>query len=499
MKRKMLFLLSLIVSAFATQAQLPEADAVPAEVDFSRLLQTWDGFGFNYVETAQTMDYTSDPQDYGGFSILSEDEKDEIIELVFGNDGLKPGLVKMFLDPWHQPAPDAPFDHATSTANMREFVKKGLALSIQNERNFQIITTLYGPPAWATLQKIIRGRDLDPTMKYALATYMIDWTRYLIETEGLPVRYISLHNEGEDWQRWPRDGKSNFMGNGHDYNMWWKPETVADFLTFMPPMIKKAGLQNVGLTNGECSNWYRFNHWGQADAIYTNKQALKNLALITSHGFFNGNYWYWYGDHSSTGTDKLRSKRPELHAWVTSSSWASMDAAFVRQIYGSIYDAKANAFIPWAGIQRPPLWTGGDPNPGNAIQVNEDSSYTIRNGYYFYKQVSRAGQPGMAVAHTQAQDTELAIIAFSANKTANASAFVVVNFNSGNAYSSDFSIQKDKKVSIAIKGTTASRFRAWRTDGITDFYKDLGEMEVKNGTIEYTAPQGSVTTFFEIK
>jgi hypothetical protein len=36
---------------------------VRAEVDFSKTLQIWDGFGVNYVETAQTIDYTLDPQD----------------------------------------------------------------------------------------------------------------------------------------------------------------------------------------------------------------------------------------------------------------------------------------------------------------------------------------------------------------------------------------------------------------------------------------------------
>ena len=34
-----------------------------ARADFSRLLQPWDGFGVNYVETAQTRDYRQDPQE----------------------------------------------------------------------------------------------------------------------------------------------------------------------------------------------------------------------------------------------------------------------------------------------------------------------------------------------------------------------------------------------------------------------------------------------------
>lgn len=53
-------------------------------VDFSVHLQDWDGFGFNYVETAQTVNYETDPQDYSGFSLLSDAQKKEITELVFG-------------------------------------------------------------------------------------------------------------------------------------------------------------------------------------------------------------------------------------------------------------------------------------------------------------------------------------------------------------------------------------------------------------------------------
>jgi len=46
-----------------------------ALVDFSLKLREWDGFGVNYVELALSRtlrDYEVDPQDYGGFSALSE-------------------------------------------------------------------------------------------------------------------------------------------------------------------------------------------------------------------------------------------------------------------------------------------------------------------------------------------------------------------------------------------------------------------------------------------
>ncbi len=471
--------------------------AIRAEVHFDERIRPWDGFGFNYVETAQTMDYKSDKQEYGGFSMLDEKEKQEIIELIFGENGLKVGLVKMFHDPWHQETPTSNFDHKSSTENMRYFVREGLKKTRANGRDLQIITTLYGPPAWATKQKFIRGRDLDPEMKDKLATYMMDWVKFLRNEEGFPVNYYSLHNEGEDWWRWPADGKSGNIGHGHDYNMYWPPEQVTEFIKYLSSRMDEEGLGMVGVTNGEPTNWFRFSTWGYADALYRDVDALQKLGLITSHGFYSGPYNNrWFGPHTSQGTALLREKRPLLKAWVTSTSWSQMDSRNIKEMHGNIYDSQVNGIIPWAGIQRPGQWVGGDPNPGSAFTVREDGSYEVRRGYYFYKQVSRAGQPGMAVARTMSMDSQVAVIGFSSNNTANPDAVVVVNWDS-----------VGKKVALNISGSTHTVFDAFiTTEGDKDKdgqllgngvnYRSIGEVETVQGVLIFDAPQGSVITFF---
>jgi O-glycosyl hydrolase len=474
-----------ILSVFAVEGIAHDFSAVQAEVDFSKKLRLWDGFGVNYVETAQTIDYSKDPQEYGGFSILSETQRQEIVDLVFGNEGLKPGVVKMFYDPWHQKEPGGKFDHETSTKWMRYFVREGLKKTRARGDDFKIITTLYGPPPWATKQKFLRGRDLDPKRKRDLANYMINWVKWLREHEGFPVKYISLHNEGEDWMRWPVDGKSGNIGHGHDYNMFWPPEQVVDFLKFMRPIMDEEDLQDVGITPGECSNWYRFSAWGYADAIADDPTALKNLGIITSHGFYNGNYGRWFGEHRSVGIDTLRAKRPELHAWVTSTSWSKMDATNIKEMHGNIYTAKVNSITPWACIQRPPKWVGGDPNPGNAFKISENGTYEVMRGYYYYKQICRAGQSGMAVARTTAMDSETAIIGFSNNATKHPDAFVVVNIGRNN-----------KKISVKVAGTRSNVFEAFRTTDSEDRYKALGQFNVKDSIVIYQAPARSVTTFY---
>ncbi len=474
-----------LVLATGVFAQYPIMDSVRAEVDFSKKLRDWDGFGVNYVEVAQTKDYWADPQEYGGFSLLDESERQEILDMIFGDDGLKPGLVKMFYDPFHQKKPDAEFDHETMTKWMRYFVREGLKRTRARGDDLVIITTLYGPPPWATKQKFMRGRDLDPEMKDALARYMADWVKYLRDEEGFPVKYVSLHNEGEDWMRWPADGKSGNIGGGHDYNMFWPPEQVTKFIPILRRVLDEMGLHDVGVTPGECSNWYRFSEWGYADAIAEDEEALANLGIITSHGFYGPNYGRWYGDHTSTGIDILRAKRPELHAWVTSTSWAKMDVLFVREAFGNIYSAKVNAVIPWACIQRPTKWVGGDPNPGCAFRVLENGTYEVMRGYYYYKQLCRAGGPGMAVAETMAMDSQIAIIAFAQNDSKNPDTFVVINIGKEGV----------KKLHIKISGTDAMKFKAYRTTDKEEQYKDIGEYVVQDGVLVYEAPRLSVTTF----
>jgi len=458
------------------------AQTAALTVHFDRKLQTWDGFGVNYVEVPQTRDYRRDPQEYGGLSVLSEANRERMLDTLFGPDGLKPGIAKMFLDVWHQAAPGGPFDHETTTKWMRYFIKEGLRRTRAAGGDMQVVTTLYGPPAWATKQKFVRGRDLDPAQARNLATYLISWIRFLRERENIPVRYVSLHNEGEDFERWPINGDSPGYAT-HDYNLFWPPRQVTDFMTLLRPMMDAAGLRDVGITPGETTNWWRFLTWGYAPAIWGDEAALKSMGLITSHGFTGGD-GRWYGGHTGEGVALLRQKRPELHAWTTSMTWGKMDPNFVTDIRGQIYDVKVNGVIPWAAVQTS-KWVGGDPNPGAAIRVIEDCGcYQVLPGYYYYKQVSRAGQPGMAVAAVEDGAGGLRLIGFAKNQTRHPDAFVLINTSAD-----------ERRASIRVTGSTAARFAAVRTS-LNESHKDAGSFALSGAGFEYTAPGRSVTTFY---
>ncbi|MBD3276076.1 MAG: hypothetical protein GF372_12240 [Candidatus Marinimicrobia bacterium] len=474
-------------------------------IDFERHLREWDGFGVNYVETSQTRDYSEWSQDYGGFSQLSESERQEIIKLIFGEDGLKPGITKMFLDIWHEGDTIKDndnkdpwklnmkrFNHEETTEWMRYFNREGLKTTRARGGDLKTLTTLYGPPQWATMQGYVNGRDLDPAMREELAEYMVSWVKYLREEANLPVVALSMHNEGDAYYRWPPDGDGPGLDE-EDYNMYWPAEQVVTMMPIVRKMLNHHDLDDVMLTPGETQTWSRFHMWGFAPGILADKSALNSLGLISSHSFavYDAMDSRFYGDWRSNGNDMLRLGKAEsmdevedLHSWVMSMSWGQMDAHFIDAVRRNIYMTKVNAVTPWAIIQRPTQWKGGDPNPRTAFHVTEDGEFQILKGYYTYKQVTRAGQPGMAVAHVESLDPAVNAIAFAANGTDNTDAFVLVNI-----------AEDSKDTQITLRNTSNGTFTAYRTTDNED-YKSIGKFEVTDGVLRYEAPAESVTTFF---
>ncbi len=446
-------------------------------LDFSRPLQVWDGFGFNYVEASQVRAYAEAPQDYGGLSLLSEASRQRVLDLVFGEDGLQPALLKMFLDPWHQAGPEAPYDHRATTHWMRWFAREGARRLRAGGCDLRVLTTLYGPPAWMTRQGFVRGRDLAPRHYASLAAYVADWARFLRTEERLKVAAVSLHNEGEDWSRWPEDG-ATAGDDVHDYNLYWPPEQLTALLPTVRAALDRVGLSDVRLSPGETTNWRRFHTWGYADALAADPAALASLGLVTSHGFHSAGMHRWSADHRSTGIDLLRQHRPDLHAWTTSTGWGTTFGMLVWEAELNIYSAKVNGFIPWAGVQHHRQWAGGDPNPNCAIQVLDDGSIQVNPEYHVYRHLCRAGRPGMRVATVSCNDSEIVPVAFARGASDSPDAAVIANVS-----------EEAKRLCIAVDGD--DRFRAFRTT-IDHPCEELGELKLRNGLV---LPAQSVTRF----
>lgn len=450
--------LRLSLASIRLHTRPPAAQDIPSSVaiHFDQPLQAWDGFGVNYVQSSRSRDYEQAPEDYSGFSQLSEAQRREVVELVFGEDGLQPALVKMFLDPLHQ-ARDVPeitpsnlaeaFDHETTTNYMRFFVREGLKLTRQQGRDLSILAGLYGPPAWATQQKFVRGRDLDTTQYVPLAEYMASWVKYLQEVEGLPVDYLSIHNEGDSPRRWDAAGKTAGKAS-HDHNAFWRPQQVADFVKVLDATLEQYELGEVGVTPGEYNTWHKFyspgvRHFSYARALYEAPESLEVLDLLTSHSFWNP---------KDEGILLIRLKRPELHAWTTSMAWnwgARADVSFLDFVRRELYEVKVNGLINWAISYAPNQWVPSYPDPGVGIFIDQ-GEYRIEPAYYYYKQLTRAGRRGTRVARAISPVPKVQVIAFTGSHAQMADAFVVYNLD-----------QVSKQIRLELSGTPHQQFEGF--------------------------------------
>jgi hypothetical protein len=116
--------------------------------------------------------------------------------------------------------------------------------------------------------------------------------------------------------------------------------------------------------------------------------------------------------------------------------------------------------------------------------VDRKGGYTVEPGYYFYKQVSRAGQPGMAVATVSQPSNNIGLIAFASNGTRHPDALIAFNTSSSPA-----------KARIRVSGTKAASFTAFATSDQLR-YQPAGTVAVKGGAVEVDIPAGGVVTLF---
>ena len=126
---------------------------------------------------------------------------------------------------------------------------------------------------------------------------------------------------------------------------------------------------------------------------------------------------------------------------------------------------------------------------GTAILVDREGNFALTPGYYFYKQLTRAGKRGMGVTHTLASNPQLFLIAFAGQDSGHPDAFVLT---------SNIRIWT-LPLRVEVKGTPFKRFRAWRSseDGKEQF-RDVGIFDVIDGAILYDPPAGTTTSFLGI-
>ena len=82
----------------------------------------------------------------------------------------------------------------------------------------------------------------------------------------------------------------------------------------------------------------------------------------------------------------------------------------------------------------------------------KDGSLALGHPYFFLKQMSRAGQPGMSVVKAESTQDDVRVMAFSSNGIKHPDAIVIINAS-----------EAEQVCKVAVKGTGATAWQARRT------------------------------------
>lgn len=433
-----------------------------AHVDFSRKLRDWDGFGICFTDKAIV-----DPLEY--FSL--NDNHYQFLKDLFDVNGLRIGIIKMFIDPFH-------LDYCQHDSDEDRIIEIGdyhfndtpsfhselchLANNIVKKwgGNLKIMLTSLCPPPWMTKQKELSARDLDPINRIDYGRYIVAWAKFLSIDQKLPITCISLHNKGEMWELW--DDTGNLLYSNTGLSLHWPPEMVVDFLKLVRRQLDRNGMQHIGLTPGETKCWGHFYDWGYADLIKEDPLALSSVSILTSNAFFSDHE----NDYCSAGIDSIHEKRPEIHAWVNSDDIANMKTESISSLHKLIYRTKVNAVI-------------------FNTTIKDKNTLAFNNKEFSYMRlVCKAGQPGTGICQVGCNGSDLFIIGFCSNSTKNSDSFMLINNGT-----------RGWNIPIEIRGSASGKFSVYRTSASEEYLK-LGEVSVKEGKISYYAPGNSVSGFF---
>lgn len=497
----------LVFSSVGVMAGLGLASAAPAPagqiaIDFGITIRTWDGFGVNYIEGGHTADPEREYEDYGGFSRLSESQRQQVMDLLYGplhgdpaDVGLGLALHKIFLDPHHQAAPDGAFvGPSKSTEMSRYFLLEAAKRLKARGRTLDVLTTYYGVPAWATTTGRFHWRDVAPERYEPLAAYMAKWIVYLRRdllgaefANTVRVRAAAVTNEGEFPERWNEDGSPK---PATDYNAYWPPAALAKFLPILKAALERHGVGDIKIMPTETAGWDYLGITRGGERIAST--LLGDAAARASIGIVGGHSFGPSGAPGAHAVGLFRGALGEhLQAWTTSHDWKTGDLVFAESTRRQLYEVGATGVITWAVTKRVAAWEFYTNRPANrqcAVLVNDDGTMTIQSGFYYYNQATRAGQPGMAVAAVdERRGGGVRAMGFARNGTAHPDAFVLINPGAG-----------EVRLEVALTGTEATVFEGFRTvgDGRREGAAPIGAIPLgAQQTIRYTAPAQSVTTF----
>jgi len=254
-----------------------------------------------------------------------------------------------------------------------------------------------------------------------------------------------------------------------DYNIAWKTEEMVDMMRRM-----RAALPGVGFTPTEPTGWDGANYFP-----FVRQRVLADaLGIMAAHSFGRSDQW------GPDFVQKVREKKPRIPVWCTSHDWKKGGVDFFNHTHTQIDQVGVNGIITWQVSKNLREWRPAPKNPHAAIMQQKDGGLALAAPYFFLKQMSRAGQPGMRVVSTASTDARVRAMAFARNGTPYPDAFILAN-------GSDAEIT----CRVAPSGTSAKSWEVRRTSEAGEHWQPQPEASA-SALNSWMLPPRSVTTFF---
>lgn len=318
-------------------------------------------------------------------------------------------------------------------------------------------------PYWMTVSGCAGGHkdplkdNLKPEYYEAFCKYLIDVCLHFKDEYGIEFKTLEPFNESY----------SNYWyAEGTQEGCHFEPETQIKIIRILYPMLKSSGMNTVISASDETN--------------------LNHFLTVQSHYEKAGDIWEKVGQlntHTYSGTNEEREAVRAVVERAGKPFWQSetgpsegvdleSNLGLTQKMFNDLRIMRPQAWLDWQIMEE------GN-NEWCLLRGNFETEkfHKVKN-YYVRKQVTGFIKQGYIFVDTDNAQTLSAV-------SPSGKELVIVYLNESD---------KGENVDLAIKAAASSDVSVWRTSEEEDC-KSLPNMRIDNGSLSFTAPSKSLTTF----
>ncbi len=435
------FLLLALSGMFFSCSQSEQLDEMVVDDPQEPASRAWysNEFFVNWNDTQQTLDGFGVAEADVASELFAHPKRDEIMRLLFTNEGLNVNILRGEIYPHYSMTPDdmdfetdaniniQPGDPYFATAEVNELKRRSQLWVSKEAQNVYGVEKLFfstwSAPAWMKEGNQVNGNfvashgSVKPEYYQAYADYLAAFAD-AYKKAGLKIYAISPVNE------------PNYAANWN--SCIWKEAQLADFIAnYMGPTFQRNGV-NAEIIFGELAQWSTlilgaFNKVSSKKYVENVLDANPNVAKYAKIGAGHGyNIPYIPYEFPIVEYDKAKQKGLEK-VWLTEISTAldKYDPSMKNAIHWAevvqkfLMNAKVNAFCWWNGARIT------DTNE-SMIRLS-DTDYSLPNRFYTYGNYTRFIKPGSQLLSVKRELGVSPMLLITSAKKGNQYVVVVVN------------------------------------------------------------------------